>query len=220
VGVWLWRREGRRGALVCAAIFAGVLAACFVPFLVLAPDGVVASLRTQLSRPLQIETLGAALLVAAKHLFGLGVHMESGHGSQNIGGTPGTVIGAVQTLAQGLALLGIWIAFARGPAERERLVRYSAAAVVAFIALGKVLSPQFLIWLCALVPLVGGRRGLAAAAALGLAIGLTQVWFPFRYWDYALTFDSTASWLVLARDLVLAALLAVLVLPARKVPVS
>jgi hypothetical protein len=42
---------------------------------------------------------------------------------------------------------------------------------------------------------------------------LTQVWFPGRYWDYVYTFDQAASWAVLARDLVLVALAATLVLP-------
>ena len=57
---------------------------------------------------------------------------------------------------------------ARGAPARdpERLIRYSAAAVVAFVAFDKVLSPQFIIWLIPLVPLVGGRRGLVASALL------------------------------------------------------
>ena len=212
--VWVWRRAGRREALVCGAVFAGVLALCFLPFAVIAPEGVVASLGRQLSRPLQVESLGAAVLVATKHLGGLAVEMRSSHGSQNIAGTAGTVVGWLQTLLQATALVAIWLAFARGPMERERLVRFAAAALVAFVALGKVLSPQFLIWLIPLVPLVAGRRALAASGFLAAALVVTQLWFPFRYWDYALTFDETVSWLVLARDLALLALLAVLLLRA------
>jgi hypothetical protein len=66
------------------------------------------------------------------------------------------------------------------------------------------------------VPLVRGRRGLAAGALLAGALVLTQLWFPSRYWDFALSFDATLSWLVLARDLVLVALLALLVWPFRE----
>src|SRR4029450_13166575 len=103
----------------------------------------------------------------------------------------------------------------RGPAEPERLVRYSAATVAAFIAFGKVLSPQFLIWLLPLVPLVRGRRGLAASAVLLVALVLTQLWFPNRYWRLALQQDAISSWLVLARDLVLVLLVVVLAMPRR-----
>ena len=210
-GAWLWRRRGGREAGRCAAIFAAVVLVCFAPFVALGPDGVVESLGRQLSRPLQIESLGSALLLA----FGVPVEMESGHGSQNIAGTPGLVVGIVATVVQAAVLVWIWVTFARGPMLAERLVRFAAAAVLAFVALGKVLSPQFLIWLVPLVPLVRGRRGLGAAALLGLALVLTQVWFPSRYWDFALTFDETVSWLVLARDLVLVAALAVLLFEQR-----
>ena len=83
--------------------------------------------------------------------------------------------------------------------------------MVAFVALGKVLSPQFLLWLVPLVPLVRGRRGLAASALLAVALVLTQAWFPRQYWDYATGLDRGVAGLVVARDLVLLALLAVLV---------
>ena len=88
------------------------------------------------------------------------------------------------------------------------------AAVCAFVVFGKVLSPQFLIWLVPLVALVRGRRGVAAGGVLVACLVLTQVWFPYRYWRLALHFDALASWLVLVRDLGLLALLAILVWPS------
>jgi hypothetical protein len=74
-----------------------------------------------------------------------------------------------------------------------------------------VLSPQFLLWLLPVVPLVRGRRGVAPGALLACALVLTQLWFPYRYMALAYQFDPLASWLVLARDLVLVALFVVLV---------
>jgi len=64
------------------------------------------------------------------------------------------------------------------------------------------------------VPLVAGRRGLVASALLALALLLTQLWFPIRYWDLVLDLKAFPSWAVFARDVVLLALLAVLLVRA------
>ncbi len=204
---YVWRRKGRREALVCAAAMAAVVVLAFVPFLVLAPGGLWHSLWDQASRPLQIESLGAGLILVAHNVFGTGITMESSHGSQNLVGSAPDALAVAQSVLQVVALVTVWVLFARGPARRDRLILASAAALVAFIALGKVLSPQFLIWLIPFVPLVHGRRGLTAAALLAAALVLTQLWFPYRYWELALHFGALQSWLVLARDLVLVALL-------------
>ncbi|HYK07369.1 MAG TPA: glycosyltransferase family 87 protein [Gaiellaceae bacterium] len=209
---YVWNRRGRREALVCLALCAGVVALAFLPFLLVAPDGVAHSLGRQLSRPLQIESLGAALYLAAHHLVGLDVEMRSGHGSQNLYASGTAFTAAVLSLVQIAVLAWIWL---RRPAETEELVRWSAAALVAFVALGKVLSPQFLIWLAPVVPLVGGLRGLRASVLLAAALVLTQLWFPSRYWDLARELDPLPSTLVLLRDLVLVALLVVLVRDTR-----
>ena len=209
--IYVWRRRGRREALICGGLTLAVVAIAFVPFLIVAPHGIWDSLWNQASRPLQIESLGAALLLVSHHAFGTGVTMESGHGSQNLAGTTADAFAFVQSLLQLSALAAIWILFARGPATKTRLVYASAAALVAFIALGKVLSPQFLIWLIPVVPLLRGRRGLTAGVVLTAALVLTQLWFPYRYWDLALHFGTLESWLVLLRDLVLLVLLWVVV---------
>jgi hypothetical protein len=214
---YVWRTRGRREALLCLGAAAAVVATVIVPFLALAPHGVWHSVERQATRPLQIESLASALLLAAHQAGGLGITMESSHGSQNLVGSLPHALGTASTALLVVALLAIWIAAARGPASAERLVRFSAASLVAFVALSKVLSPQFLIWLIPLVPLVRGRRGLAASGLLGLALLLTQLWFPIRYWDLV-AFEAVPSWLVLARDLVLLVLLAVLLFPTSREP--
>jgi hypothetical protein len=212
---YVWRREGRREALVCAAALAAVVGVVFTPFLVLAPGGLWHSLWDQASRPLQIESLGAGLLLVAHQLFGTAITMESNHGSQNLAGSAPDALAAAQSVLQAVALIAVWVLFARGPAVRDRLVQASGAALVVFIVGGKVLSPQFLIWLIPVIPLVRGRRGLTAAGLLGAALVLTQLWFPYRYWQLALDFGALESWLVLVRDLVLVGLVLVLLLPLR-----
>ncbi len=212
---YVWRRKGRREAIVCAGVLGGILALVFVPFVVLAPGGVWHSLWDQSSRPLQIESLGAGLLLAAHQVFGIALAMSSSHGSQNLAGTAPNILATLQAILQIAALGAVWILYARGPAGRERFVQASAAALVAFVAFGKVLSPQFLLWLIPVIPLVRGRRGLAASGLLAAALVLTQLWFPYRYWQLALHFGALQSWLVLTRDLVLVGLLLVLLLPLR-----
>jgi hypothetical protein len=213
--VYVWRTRGRREALVCLGVTAAVTAVVVVPFLALAPHGVWKSIVDQASRPLQIESLGSAILLAVHHLGGLALTIVSSHGSQNLDGSLPDAVGAASSALLLVVLAAIWVAAARGPATPERLVRYAAASLVAFAAFGKVLSPQFLIWLLPLVPLVRGRRGLAASGLLALALLLTQVWFPIRYWDLV-AFEAFPSWVLLARDLVLVALLAVLIAPVRE----
>jgi hypothetical protein len=200
--VWSRRRGHPHAPLVGLA----VAAAAVLPFALVAPHGLWSSLGGQASRPLQVESLGAALLTTFSH-----PRIVSTHGSQNVAGH-GALAAAV-TVLQGAVLVGLWVAFARGPVTRERFLRYAAACVCAFVALGKVLSPQFLLWLIPLVPLVAGRRGLAAVGLLTAACALTQVWFPQRYWEYA---DGLhLAWVVLLRDVVLVALVGALAWPDR-----
>jgi uncharacterized membrane protein len=200
----LW--SARRGHVRSAVAGAAVAAAAFLPFAVVAPHGLWHTLSSQFSRPLQVESLGASFLTTFGH-----PGIVTTHGSQNIAGHG--VLDAMLSAVGTIAVIAVWIAFGRGPVTRDRFVRYAAAAACAFVAFDKVLSPQYLLWLIPLVPLVRGRRGLAATALLTAACVLTQVWFPQRYFAYADSFH--LAWVVLLRDVVLVALFAVLVTPRR-----
>jgi hypothetical protein len=209
-----WRRGGRRELAIVLGLAVAPVALAYIAFFALAPDGVLDSLGRQIGRPLQIESVGAGLLLALHQAFGMGLGWTSGSGSQNLTGTGAGVLAALQGVVQVVAVVLVWVAYARGPSTAERLVRYGAASVVAFVALSKVLSPQFLVWLVLLVPLVGGPRRRTALALTAVACALTAVWFPARYWDLVRDFDPLVSWLVLLRGLVLLGLLAALTWPA------
>jgi hypothetical protein len=211
--VHVWRTRGPRAAALWAAGVVLVDAAIFLPFAVISPSGLRASFHAQLSRPLQLESLGGAVLVALHHLAGTSLHVVTSYGSQNLVGT-GTHAAEIATTIVGvLALVTVWVLYARLPADGERLVAHAAAAVAVTLAFGKVFSPQFVIWLIPLVPLVRGRRGVTASALLAAALLLTQLWFPQHYWALARGFAQRESWLLLARDLAIVALAAVLAWP-------
>jgi uncharacterized membrane protein len=213
VVVWLARTRGPRAAAQWAAAAVATAAAWFLPFVAFSPAGVGHTFQSQLARPLQLESLGGSVLIAAHHIAGTTLHVTSSFGSQNLTG-PGTHAAAVATTVAGaLVLVAVWVLFARGAATDARLVTHTAGAVAALIAFGKVFSPQFLIWLIPLVPLLRGRRALVAVPLFGTALVLTQLWFPSQYWRLVVNFTSPYSWLLLARDLALVALVAVLVWP-------
>jgi glycosyl transferase family 87 len=206
--VWTAKRRGTRELWIGLGCFAAIVAACFVPFLILAPHGVAHSIGTQLGRPLQIESLGASLLLAADQLGIYDATVTNSHGSQNLGGSLPDTLASMLTAFPVVAVGVVWGICAAKDRGREGLILAFAAAVTAFVAFGKVLSPQFLIWLLPLVPAVAGAAGLAACAVLAVTLLTTQLWFPFRYWDVVAL--EPAGWLVFVRDLLLVALYAIL----------
>ena len=210
------RRRSPRAAATCLLVFAGVLAAMLVPFAVAGPDGFADAFTRQAGRPLHHESTAGAALLALHQLTGLDLETMRSHGSTNLPGQPADTLARLSVLVQLGALAAIWLAAMGRALSDELVVLTCAAATVAFVVLGKVLSPQFLIWLAPLVPLVRGRRGMVAAATLAVAIVLTQAYFPRRYYALA-ELAAVPSWIVVARDLVLLAVLALLVAPWRNV---
>jgi hypothetical protein len=209
--VHVWRRRGGDSALAAVAAFVAVAAACFVPFALLAPHGLRAMFADQLDRPLQVESLGSAVLMAAQHFGMRSLTTIDSHGAQALSGRGAGLAADLSTVLEVAAVIAIWIIFARRRnAGGEAVLLAAAATVTALVAFDKVLSPQYLIWLVPFVALVRGWLGVLAGALLLLALGLTQTWFPWHYWRLALDHAAPWSWYLLVRDLALVALAAVL----------
>ncbi len=206
--VWLWR-TGRPVARPLAA-FAVTVLVLVGPFALLGWDGLVESVRAQAGRGLQIESLGAAVLLAA-HRLGL-YDAEVVRGSTAAltrdldGGLP-DALALATSLAQLAAVAAVVVLFLRGRSSEERLTLATAATLAGFLAFARFVSPQYLVWLVPIVPLVGGAAGIAATALLGAALLVGRLWF----FDYQEVFAlDGVVWLVVLRDLVLVVLYAVL----------
>jgi len=211
--MFVWRSAGRRDALESLGVFVVVLAAACLPFLVLAPHGFWASINNQTGRPLQIESLGATVWLAAHQLIGTHLHIYFTHGSDNLDGHASLQFARVMGVIQILALLAVYLFYALGRATKERLWVACAAAVCAFIVFDDVLSPQYLLWLVPMVMLISpSPRGLRAVGLLALCMALTQVWFPHHFVGLK-HFRPIESWAVIARDLVLLTLFGTLAWP-------
>jgi len=210
---YVWRRQGRAAALRSVAAVAAVFGACVLPFAVIAPQGTWHPLALELHRPLEVESLGGALLLAAHHVLGLKLGLLLTYRSDNLGGTRAAVVAALTTAAEVAALIWVWVACARRRLTGRELVRGAAAAVAVMLALGKVFSPQYLIWLVPLVAAAEPRLRRRALPLLAAACALTQTWYP-RHADALLQeFRAPESWLLLVRDLAVVALAVVLVRP-------
>ena len=187
------RGTARRGM----AWFLGVLVLVHLPFAVMGPGGLRFSYWVQLKRGLESESLAAGVLLVLHHA----TLRDEAPGSRDVVGSLATALAVVSTLVVIAAVALVVVLYARG--RRDRLLA-SAAAVTAFVAFGKVLSPQYVTWLVPLVPGVD----LAACGLLVAVLALTHLeWDRFvqphgtvEHWGQVL------SWWILVRDLVLVAL--------------
>ncbi|MDX6690642.1 MAG: hypothetical protein QOG15_2099 [Solirubrobacteraceae bacterium] len=178
--VWLVARGDRRAALRGAAIFAAVVVVISLP---LSGAGYVNSFRFHLDRPVQIESTPATVLFALGHSEVTGTNLRPDRFKSNgLDGGHADLVERVFSVALVLALAAIAALAARRPDARH-LVLCGFAALLAFVSLGKVFSPQYVIWLAPFAALawVWGQRTVAALT-LG-AIALTHVEFPSRYFD-------------------------------------
>lgn len=193
--------SGRRGRGVLA--LATTLAVGMLAWSALGGGGLAESVGYHLRRGIEFGSLPAGLL-ALVHRLGRGiVRTEFDFGSTELVGPGVEAVSRVAFPLQALALgLVIW------RARRARLddpMRWAGAAVVAFVAFGKVLSPQFLVWP---MPFVIALEGPTGRRARPLYLALCLVTTAIYPWltHHVVAFDAAGLLLLNARNLGLVAL--------------
>ena len=207
----LLARRGRTHVRRDLAVVATAALVLVLPFALIAPRGLghVASLLVR--RPLHVESLGGSILLASHRLgaYEPTIYLSFG-ASWDLAGPAARAFALLGSLVEAVALIVVFVLFARGPRGPRELLLAVAAAVVGFVAFGKVLSPQYLVWVAAAVPLALGRvRPFALTATVAAAL-LTRYIYNDGYDD--LLEAGNVSWLMLARNLILVALFCSLVL--------
>jgi hypothetical protein len=153
-----------------------------VPFAVLGgfPETMV---RFHLDRPVQIESTAASALevLGGSHVTGSPVTADRFKSNGLAGGAAGLVL-ATSTLALLACAVALTVLVARRPTLRG-LVLGALGITLAFVTLGKVLSPQYLCWLLPLAAVAAAHGGRLAAALTATAALVTQLWFPGHYFD-------------------------------------
>jgi uncharacterized membrane protein len=192
---WLVTRADRRTLVQSAAALLAALALPTAAAVAMSPSGAWEAVTYHLERPVQVESLPASGVLLLDQLGAGDAGSVKSHRSDGLEHPGADALAAVSAAALVfvLALLAALAAGgrsarreaapARGPGAARRLVLASLAAVAAFAALGKVLSPQYMLWLVPLGALAFAWRLHALAAATAAAAVLTQVEFPARYFD-------------------------------------
>jgi hypothetical protein len=209
--LYVHRRAGARVAWLGVAAFVLTLVAIVVPFALASPGGLRYSLSIAAERGLQLESLGSSLLLAADQLGLYDARVEHYLDSQNVaGGSLPDHLARVAPLLQAVAVAVVVALFSRAAPRADTMILAVAATLAGVVAFGKVLSPQFLIWLLPVLALLVSRSALPALALFGASLVVTQLWWPTRFLDLLALGD--VVWLVLVRNLLLVALFVLLTL--------
>jgi uncharacterized membrane protein len=214
--ILLLHRRGRsswRRVMSDAAIFAGTGLVSVLPFFIASPAGLWDSLTYHARRGIQVESVYSSILLVGHKLGWLSVTPEFSFGSWNLTGGAADITARMALLVMPLSLLAIYRAMYRHvrttQLTMQTLVHYLLLATIVVVLTGKVLSPEYLVWLAPLVALSAGKLKYWLWAVFLAAGAVTQSIEPLTY-NSLIHLDPGVVVLLLLRN-VLVVLMAVIV---------
>ena len=201
-----WFRGSRRGVLAMIGIVivgAGAWAG-------LGGAGTFRSLRYHSGRGLEIESLYAGVLMMLARPMGISLAHDFNHSSVELIAPGAKGFAAVAPAIQIAAIFGVLVACQKG--GQEGVPRSAGACVLGFALFGKVLSPQYLLWILPFVASLdgrGGRWGRPLFVAAGILTSLIYFWAGVGL----LEFHPLAVAILNARNALLVAMFVTMIVP-------
>lgn len=199
--------QGRRAEAVTGLVVAAVVVALTVGTAIgLSVEGAGNAVEYHVERPVQIESLPATVLNAVEEAGGRAPTPKHSHRSDGLKHPAADALEVGFLVLFGIVMVALTMAAARLRDVRGlALAGLTAAAAVA--TFGKVLSPQFMIWLVPLAAVAWAWGMYALGVVTTAAISVTLAWFPDRYFDLVDRDDELLA-IVAGRNLLLLLMLA------------
>lgn len=160
--------------------------------LIFAYDGTIAFLKSNLTRPLHIESLAGSIFLLANCLGLHSLKREIG-GSWSLRSSKADFIANLSPLFLFFGLFLIyWLYFQSLKKELNfckdqnfflnfPFANYFLVVLLGVILLNKVFSPQYFLWLCPFIPFIKGRGRKISLFILIFTAGLTTFIYPINY---------------------------------------
>ena len=179
---WLFGRGRRAEAVTGLVIAAAAVALTVGAGIGLSTEGAGNAVEYHVDRPVQIESLPATVLNGIEEAGGTAPEPVDSHRSDGLDHPAADAITAGFIGVLAVVLLALTLcAWRLDDVRGLGLAALAAAAAVA--TLGKVLSPQFMLWLVPLAAVAWAWRMYLLATVTTAAIAMTLAWFPDRYFD-------------------------------------
>jgi hypothetical protein len=200
---WVWPLAG-----FTVAALAG-----FWPYLFTAPEGVGYVFWYHFARPLQIESALGTPMLLGQALGADWIRVVDSFGSQQLVATGARLAAGLSGPLTAAALVVVYVVAvgrrAQLRAAPDEVPLAVLALLLALMAFGKVLSPQYVVWVLPVLALVAAKDWLVGLMG-GTILMLTHLEFP-AMWGRMVSMDHPVVALVALRNLLLVALFCVAV---------
>jgi hypothetical protein len=197
------RRTHLRGTLSLV----GITIVGLVTWMIVGGPGFFNSLKYHTSRGIEIGSIYSGLVIMLEKAAGSRPEILFNFGAYHLSGAWADRLTPLIFPIQMVSIATVILMYKRSNYADE--LRYAAASLLAFAIMGKVLSPQYLIWLIPFMASLGGRIGRLARPLFAASCFATSLIYPV-YFDALILLRDGPVVLLLIRNALMLSLLALL----------